>query len=292
MAHGTCGAAVDRSAAFNPYGTDRTMTVAKFYRDRRFPAVDLEFTAGLADCALVATHDSVDHGGSIADWPAENTVLVTNVPAATTSMTLSFPWRIENDAEHFYRFFLVARSGSATYDRQFDGIRATGTQYVLTDFVPTQTANVMADFQFDTTLGNQVVFGARQGTSSASFAVWHLEGGLGYRFDYANWNANSGRPEQAVDGAYLPRVINAYAAELKVGGTSILTVPPEEKTTFSAPCKMTVFSLNTAGTVNFFAKGTCRRVVAWPPSADTTSISPATASTTAGTFRCARIRGS
>jgi len=263
VAHGTCGDAVGRSAAFNPYGTDRTMTVANFYRDHRYPAVDLEFTAGLADCALVATHDSVDHGGVIADWPSENTVLVTNVPAATTSMTLSFPWRIENDAEHFYRFFLVARSGSATYDRQFEGIRATGEQYVLTDFVPTQTANVMADFQFDTTLGNQVVFGARQGTRSASFAVWHLEGGLGYRFDYANWNANSGRPEQAVDGAYLPRVINAYAAELKVGDTSLLTVPESAKINFTTPCPMAVFGLNTADAVNFFAKGTCRRLVAW-----------------------------
>jgi hypothetical protein len=263
VAHGTCGAAVDRSAAFNPYGTDRTMTVAKFYRDHRYPAVDLEFTAGLADCALVATHDSVDHGGAIADWPSENTVLVTNVPAATTSMTLSFPWRIENDAEHFYRFFLVARSGSATYDRQFEGIRATGTQYVLTDFVPTQTANVMVDFKFDTAVGNQAIFGARQGASSASFAVWHLENGLGYRFDYANWNANSGHPEQAVDGAYLPRVINAYSAGLEIGGNRILSVPESAKTNFTAPCPMAVFALNTAGAANFFAKGVCRYVKAW-----------------------------
>lgn len=263
VAHGTCGAPVDRSAAFNPYGTDRTMTVAKFYRDRRYPAVDLEFTAGLADCALVATHDSADHGGAIADWPAENTVLVTNVPAATTSMMLSFPWQIERDTEHFYRFFLVARSGSATYDRQFEGIRATGEQYVLTDFVPTQTANVMADFQFDTTLGNQVVFGARQGASTASFAVWHLEGGFGYRFDYANWNANSGHPEQAVDGAYLPRVINAYSVGLEIDGSRLLTVPESAKTTFATPCPLAVFALNSAGTANFFAKGTCRYVKAW-----------------------------
>ena len=262
-AHSSCGTSVDASAVFNPYGTDRTMTITKFYRNHRQPTADLTFTAGLADCALVATHDSADHGGAIADWPAENTVLVTNVPAATTSMTLSFPWQIERDTEHFYRFFLVARSGSATYDRQFEGIRATGEQYVLTDFVPTQTANVMADFQFDTTLGNQVVFGARQGPSSASFAVWHLEGGLGYRFDYANWNANSNHPEQAVDGAYLSRVVNAYSAGLEIGGSRIVTVPESAKTTFTAPCPMAVFALNSAGTVNFFAKGVCRYVKAW-----------------------------
>ncbi len=262
-AHSSCGTSVDASAVFNPYGTDRTMTITKFYRNHRQPTADLTFTAGLADCALVATHDSADHGGAIADWPAENTVLVTNVPAATTSMTLSFPWQIERDTEHFYRFFLVARSGSATYDRQFEGIRATGEQYVLTDFVPTQTANVMADFAFDTTLGNQVLFGARQGASSASFAVWHLEGGLGYRFDFANWNANSNHPEQAVDGAYLSRVVNAYSAGLEIGGSRIVTVPESAKTTFAAPCPMAVFALNTAGTVNFFAKGVCRYVKAW-----------------------------
>ena len=262
-ANGTCGAPVDTSAAFNPYGTDRTMSVAHFYRDHRYPTADLAFTTGLADCALVLTHDSVDHGGIIADWPAENTILVTNVPASATSMTVAVPWRVVNGEEHCFRFFLVARSGSTTYDRQFEGIRATGTQYVLTDFVPTQTANVMVDFKFDTALGNQVLFGARQGASSSSFAVWHLENGLGYRFDYANWNANSSHPEQAVDGAYLPRVINAYSAGLEIGGSRILTVPESAKTTFTTPCPMAVFALNTAGTANFFAKGVCRYVKAW-----------------------------
>ena len=144
-----------------------------------------------------------------------------------------------------------------------EGIRATGEQYVLTDFVPTQTANVMVDFKFDTALGNQAIFGARQGASSASFAVWHLEGGYGYRFDYANWNANSGHPEQAVDGAYLSRVVNAYSAGLEIGGSRIVTVPESAKTTFAAPCPMAVFALNTAGSVNFFAKGVCRYVKAW-----------------------------
>ena len=262
-AHSSCGTSVDASAVFNPYGTDRTMTITKFYRNHRQPTADLTFTAGLADCAFVAAHDSIDHGGVIADWPAENTAILAVVPAGTTSMTISIPWRIEDDTEHFYRFFLVSRSGSATYDRQFDGIRATGEQYVLTDFVPTQTANVMADFAFDTTLGNQVLFGARQGASSASFAVWHLEGGLGYRFDFANWNANSGHPEQAVDGAYLSRVVNAYSAGLEIGGSRIVTVPESAKTTFAAPCPMAVFALNTAGSVNFFAKGVCRYVKAW-----------------------------
>ncbi len=261
-AHGTFGTPVDVSEAFNPYGTDRTMTVVQFYRDHRLPTVRLTLTAGHADCALVAVHDSVDHGGAIADWPAENTSLLA-VPAADTSMTASIPWRIDDGEEHYFRFFLVARSGSATYDRQFEGIRATGTQYVLTDFVPTQTANVMVDFKFDTAVGNQAIFGARQGASSASFAVWHLENGLGYRFDYANWNANSGHPEQAVDGAYLPRVINAYSAGLEIGGNRILSVPESAKTNFTAPCPMAVFALNTAGAANFFAKGVCRYVKAW-----------------------------
>ena len=262
-AHSSCGTSVDASAVFNPYGTDRTMTITKFYRNHRQPTADLAFTAGLADCALVAAHDSIDHGGAIADWPAENTAILAVVPAGTTSMTVSIPWQIVEGEDHSFRLFLVARCGSATYDRQFDGIRATGSQYVLTDFTPTQTANVMADFKFDTALGNQVIFGARQGASSASFAVWHLEGALGYRYDYANWNANSSHPEQAVDGAYLPRVINAYSAGLEVAGERLLTVPESAKTTFAAPCPMTVFALNTAGTANFFAKGVCRYVKAW-----------------------------
>ena len=258
VAHGTCGAPVDRSAAFNPYGTDRTMTVAKFYRDRRWPTADLSFTAGLADCALVATHDSIDHGGAIADWPAENTAILAVVPAGTTSMTISIPWRIEDDTEHFYRFFLVARSGSATYDRQFEGIRATGEQYVLTDFVPTQTANVMVDFKFDAIADAQAVFGARQGGYDRSFAVLHTLAN-GYRFDYANWLDNSNRIADKENS----HVINTYVAGIEVDGERILSVPASAKIDFTAPCPMAVFGLNTAGTVGAFAKGVCRYVKAW-----------------------------
>ena len=257
-AHSSCGTAVDSSAVFNPYGSDRTMTVVQFYRDRRQPTASLTFTAGHADCALVAVHDSVDHGGAISDWPSENTMLLATVPAATTSTTVSIPWRIEDGEEHFFRVFLVARSGSETYDRQFDGIRATGTQYVLTDFVPTQTANVMVDFKFDAIADAQAIFGARGTGNTAAFAVWHTLN-YGYRFDYANWNDNS----NVIADKERDHVINTYSSGIELDGERIKSVPDSAKVSFTSPCPMAVFGLNTAGTVGAFAKGVCRYVKAW-----------------------------
>ena len=257
VAHGSCGTTVDVSAVFNPYGTDRTMSVSRFYREGHRPMADLTFTTGFADCALVVAHDSVDHGGVIADWPAANTILVTNVPAAVTSMKTSVPWQIEDDADHFFRFFLLARSGSTTYDRQFDGLHATGTQYVLTDFVPTETANVMVDFKFDAIADAQAIFGARLAAYNRSFAVLHTYNN-GYRFDYSNWISNSQRLAN-----YESHVVNAYSAGLEVDGTRFVTVPDDSKGPFSAPCPLAVFGLNTAGTVGVFAKGVCRYVKAW-----------------------------
>ena len=256
-AHGTFGTPVDSSEAFNPYGTDRTMTVVQFYRDHRLPTIKLTLTTGYADCALVAVHDSVDHGGSIADWPTESTALI-EVPAADTSMTVSIPWRIEDDEDRFFRFFLVARSGATTYDRQFEGIRATGTQYVLTDFVPTQTANVMVDFKFDSIADAQAIFGARGTGNTSAFAVWHTLN-YGYRFDYANWNDNS----NVIADKERYHVINTYSSGLELDGERIKSVPASAKINFTAPCKMAVFGLNTAGTVGAFAKGVCRYVKAW-----------------------------
>ncbi|MCR5752220.1 MAG: hypothetical protein K6G91_09670 [Kiritimatiellae bacterium] len=256
-AHGTCGAPVDSSATCNPYGTDRTMTVVRFYREHRQPTADLAFTAGLADCTLVAAHDSVDHGASIADWPAGNTSIIATVPAASTSMKTTIPWQIVGDAERYFRLFLVARNGSTSYDRQFEGIRATGTQYVLTDFTPTQTANVMVDFGFDSIQDAQAIFGARQGANNSSFAVLHTLAN-GYRFDYANWLDNSN-----VKADYNSHVINTYVAGIEVDGERILSVPADKKVNFTAPCPMAVFGLNTAGSVSAFAKGVCRYVKAW-----------------------------
>ena len=256
-AHGTCGTVAGTSPVFNPYGTDRTMTVSKFYRDHSQPTADLSFTAGLADCTLVATHDSVDHGGVLADWPAENAAILAVVPATTTSMTVTVPYPIEDGEARYFRFFLLARSGSAIYDRQFEGIRATGTQYVLTDFVPTETANVMANFKFDAIADAQAIFGARQAAYKRSFAVLHTYDN-GYRFDYCDWLENSHRRAD-----YERHVVNAYSSGLEVDGSRFVTVPDESKWPFTTPCPLAVFGLNTAGTVGAFAKGVCRDVKAW-----------------------------
>ena len=275
--HSTCGDLVGSSAVLRPYGTDRTVAVANFYREGRRPTADLTFTAGLADCALVAVHGPADAGDDIADWP--NAAFLGTVPAATTAMTATIPWTIPDETPHFFRFFLVSPIDPATGDslRLFEGLHADNGPYVVvTDFTATGDTCVQATFAMDDTNGAQVLFSGRDANSQNTFTVMCIayQGAFCWRFDYDASPHNS--TAAAAEGqAYC---LDADYRGLRVGTSSddlTAVVSPAGGAAhfysgFTAGSPLTVFALNTGGSISALARAVCYGFKAWSDRARTT----------------------
>lgn len=275
--HSTCGSLVGSSAVLRPYGTDRTVAVARFYRDGRQPKADLTFTAGLADCALVAVHGPADAGDAIADWP--NAAFLGAVPAATTAMTASIPWRIPDETPHFFRFFLVSPIDPATGDslRLFEGLHADNGPYVVvTGFTATGDTCVQATFAMDDTEGAQVLFSGRDANSQNTFTVMCLpyQESFCWRFDYDASPHNS--TAAAAEGQSY--CLDADYRGLRVGTASddlTAVVSPAGGAAhfysgFTAGAPLTVFALNTGGSISAPARAVCYGLKAWSDRARTT----------------------
>ena len=263
--HSTCGAIAGISAALRPYGSDRTMAVAKFYRKNRRPTADLTFTAGLSDCGLVAVHGPADAGDDIADWP--NAAFLGTIPASTTSMTATIPWRIPDETPHFFRFFLVSPINPVTGDsfRLFEGLRANGGSYVLTDFTPTGTTVVQCDCQFDDLSANVALFGARKASGDTQFVMIHTTD-QGFRHDYHGGIANS-RVTAATGTRY--RIEMDYT-HLMVNGESVVDLHYSGPGNFTMPCPLMVFAMNNNGSSAAPAPATMYSFQAWSDTARST----------------------
>ncbi len=263
--HSTCGAIAGTSAALRPYGSDRTMAVAKFYRKNRRPTADLTFTAGLSDCGLVAVHGPVDAGDAIADWASAD--FLCTVPAGTTSMTATIPWTITDDTQRFFRFFLVSPIDPATGDslRLFEGLRANGGSYVLTDFTPTGTTVVQCDCQFDDLSANVALFGARKASGDTQFVMIHTTD-QGFRHDYDGGIANS-RVMAATGTRY--RIEMDYT-RLMVNGESVVDLHYSGPSNFTTPCPLMVFAMNNNGSSAAPAPATLYSFQTWRDTARST----------------------
>ena len=261
-AHSSCGALVGSSAALRPNGADRTVSVTSFYRDGRQPKADLTFTAGLANCALVAVHGPTDAGDDIADWP--NAAFLGTVPASTTSMTATIPWAIPDDTPHFFRFFLVSSIDSATGDslRLFEGLRANGGAYVLTGFRPTGSTVVRCDFQFDDLSANVALFGARKASGDTQFVMIHTTD-LGFRHDYYYGIANS----QAMATTGTRYLVEMDYTSLKANGVSVVDLRSVGVENFTTPCPLMVFAMNNNGSAAAPAPATMYSFKAWSDTA-------------------------
>ena len=256
--HSTCGTLVGSSAALAPYGTDRSVSVARFSREGRQPKANLTFTAGLAECDLVAVHGPADAGDNIADWP--NAAFLGTIPASTTSMTATIPWRIPDETPHFFRFFLVSPINPVTGDsfRLFEGLRANGGSYVLTDFTPTGTTVVQCDCQFDDLSANVALFGARKASGDTQFVMIHTTD-QGFRHDYYGGIANS-RVMAATGTRY--RIEMDYT-RLMVNGEPVVDLHYSGPDNFTTPCPLMVFAMNNNGSSAAPAPATMYSFQAW-----------------------------
>lgn len=259
-AHSTLGAVVQTSGVIDACGLTRTMSVGNLYRKGRKVAADLTFSAALADGLLVAAYGPEDAGERLADWTTK--VVLAVVPAQTTQLTaVTIPAAIDDDLKAI-RYFLLPRCASAAYDRLFDGVRATGTQYAVTDYTPTWTTSVIADFTFDTDAETQVPFGARQAIGSDAFAVLYTTD-QGFRFDYRDWIGNSAKMTKS--GKKFRIDASTY---LNVDNSRYVTVPEDKRKSFTAGAPLTLFAYNTAGTVGSCSKSVCHSFYAWKVSGD------------------------
>lgn len=255
-AHSTLGTRSDVSGVFHPYGTDRTLSVSRWYREGSWIAADLVLSSGHSDVSVVIAYGDEAGDGSLSSW--DNLEILKQVPAADTAATVKMkvPKEIDYDTLRF-RLFLVERYGNVGYDRVFDGIRATGTQYVITDFTPTSTSAVIADFTFDTVSETQVPFSARESSSKNQFCVLYTTA-QGFRLDYADHIENS---MKFIDAKKRFRLdMGPY---LNVDGVRMATCPNEYRKTYTAGSPLTIFALNSAGAISAWSKAVCHSFVAW-----------------------------
>lgn len=270
-AHSSLGGLAGYSGTLRPYGDGRCMTVKDVFRATRRVKAVLETDAALSDSTLLAAFGPEDKGENLADWfKSDGTVaegatvrVVAAVPGEATSFTATVPDVIDENMKVF-RFFLVSRFGGEAYDRVLDGVRATGTQYVQTDIVPTGTFSVQAQFKFDAIADVQCLFGARTRSEVEAFELLHTFE-LGLRYDYNTKIANTGtKPEY---GKFLC-VMNAsglgYTNDVNSTTTTLVyRRPTDVSTTFTAGGKLAIFAMNSAGAVSAWAKAVCYRFWAW-----------------------------
>ena len=277
-AHSSLGGLAGYSGAFRPYGDGRGMTVKNVFRATRRVRAVLELDAALSDSTLIAAFGSEDKGEDLEDWfKADGTVaegatvrVVAAVPGEATSFTLTVPDVIDENMKVF-RFFLVARFGDTAYDQVLDGVRATGTQYVLTDIVPTGSFSVQAQFKFDAIAEAQCLFGARTSSGVEAFELLHTYD-YGLRYDY-NMRINNTN-KKAGYGKFLC-VMNSVGLDYTKDGdaqaTRVCSRPTTVSTSFTAGGKLAIFGMNSAGTVSAYAKAVCYRFWAWKVSGDDTT---------------------
>ena len=273
-AHSSLGGLAGYSGTLRPYGDGRGMTVKNVFRATRRVKAVLETDAALSDSTLLAAFGPEDKGEDLADWfksEGATVRVVAAVPGEATSFTATVPDVIDENMKVF-RFFLVSRFGGEDYDRVLDGVRATGTQYVQTDIVPTGTFSVQAQFKFDAIADAQCLFGARTSSGVEAFELLHTYD-LGLRYDYNTKIANTGtKPEY---GKFLC-VMNAsglgYTNDVNSTTTTLVYKRPTDvSTTFTAGGKLAIFAMNSAGDVSAWAKAVCYRFWAWKVYGDNTT---------------------
>ena len=121
-------------------------------------------------------------------------------------------------------------------------IESTGSQYVDTKFVPNQDARVTVDFEAAANAsGNVTFFGARQGTSSSTFAVWLASGVVNPQYGSVAYNTKT----LTLD--YVKRLTYDFNKNIFAVGGQTATFATAA---FSAGATLCLLSVNTAGTVD------------------------------------------
>ncbi len=149
---------------------------------------DLSYEAAASDRHVLVAWGSADAGTSPVSWgQAEFAQGVAGTGSTKCRVTL--PPSVASAAQA--RFFLMPASAAPAY------IRSTGKQFIKTDFYPTPTSKIVADYQWEnTTTVQQRIFG----TSSGLIVQHYINGSGGLSWNYANserWTALNNTTFQA-----------------------------------------------------------------------------------------------
>ena len=194
-------------------------------------------------------------------------------------MTATIPWTIPDETPHFFRFFLVSPIDPATGDslRLFEGLHANGGPYVLTGFTATGDTIIQAGFSMDDISNTQILFSGRDANRGKSFTLMYVTDGNGFRFDYDSSIMNSHMTSNAgiqhwLEGDYTGLKLGSSTSDLDY--INFLNGTPHHAAlnlynSFTAGQPLTVFALNTAGTITTPARAVCYGLKAWSDRART-----------------------
>lgn len=123
-------------------------------------------------------------------------------------------------------------------------IQSSGTQYIDTGFVPDNNTRVVMDAQLTTSGSIAVWFGARTSATSNNYAFVRTSSGDTFRSDYNNVYTQTWTADDSVR-----YVVDKNAETTTFAGTT----QSYTNAAFQCPCNMTLFALNQAGTIQWYA---------------------------------------
>lgn len=259
-AHSSLGVLAAASASFGagaaPWA-ENAVSVTGSARDAKglLSSLSVAFPATAKASSLWLAWGKEDSGDLLGNW--EELDFLADVQAGATSCTCPVSVAPRHGGLTVARMFLLENDSALT---ELEGVSATGSQSVLTDYTPCGKTGVTCDFTIDERKGS-ALFGARQGSGSTdpTFCLLELANTSGFRYDYgAQYNS------------YVePTAGKRYLAEMDHTGLKINGSYLEKCTratgalSMTIPCPLAVFAMNTAGTVGSQAKATIYSLKAW-----------------------------
>ena len=253
----------------------RTITVTENKTDGVTTSFDLTFSTDANSHSLwMAWGDSDGGTASIADW--ENSKPLGLVSGDMTAWPYAVPvpdgW---GETVSHLRFVLIEGVGIPGAET-LEYVQAKGSQYVMTEFVPTGNSAVEMTFAFNGDYSSQSLFCARGSANNANTFSLFLLNGNRFRWDY---NANNRY------GAITPNM-NVHTLGVSSNGVTVIsgdtfdgdlsgTVPLDTTThTFTAGGRMSIFAASNSGnlTPGYNGKFKLYSFKAWLDGADPSTI--------------------
>ena len=133
-------------------------------------------------------------------------------------------------------------------------VEATGKQYIDTGVAANQDMTIEVKFEFNTS-AEGFIYGARKAAGQISFGFTHYTAATKYRFDY-----NNSRQEKTTLSLNTPYIVRQAKNECYLDGTKTQTYT---YASFTTPCNVTIFAVNTNGTIGGYAKAKIYYLKIW-----------------------------
>jgi len=216
----------------------RTIAAQRSFANNVVSQIDLTFGPADSSYQLYAAFDAEDRGEDFAAW-SQKQLVQTLAPADTALSFTAFPagWGTQYKA---VRFFLMDDSAPIMpYDARVEYIKASDTEYILTDFTPSGKSAVELDY-YNPDYYQSTAFCARHAGGGNSFSLW-IRGS--FRFDYYASGCLYWPTDQSNDPSCLGRhVVRCDSTGLTMDGVRKIATQGAVATVSDHP--MTLFAYN------------------------------------------------